>query len=116
MDDTVEWTFEKGEHEMAEVKDQELAPQTENLAEPAPAAAEPPKKTGGKWKNMPRKKRRKIIRWAILLVILAAAVIAGVKFLGGKGDEEAHMHGKRVDGLVFLCINQKCCNSFFHQR
>ncbi len=91
MDDTVEWTFEKGEHEMAEVKDQELAPQTENLAEPAPAAAEPPKKTGGKWKNMPRKKRRKIIRWAILLVILAAAVIAGVKFLGGKGDEEAQV-------------------------
>ena len=76
---------------MAEVKDQELAPQTENLAEPAPAAAEPPKKTGGKWKNMPRKKRRKIIRWAILLVILAAAVIAGVKFLGGKGDEEAQV-------------------------
>ena len=91
MDDTVEWTFEKGEHEMAEVKDQELAPQTENLAEPAPAAAEPPKKTGGKWKNMPRKKRRKIIRWAILLVILAAAVIAGVKFFGGKGDEEAQV-------------------------
>ena len=76
---------------MAEVKDQELAPQTENLAEPAPAAAEPPKKTGGKWKNMPRKKRRKIIRWAILLVILAAAVIAGVKFFGGKGDEEAQV-------------------------
>ena len=26
------------------------------------------------------------------------------------------MHGKRIDGLVFLCINQKCRYSFFHQR
>ena len=39
---------------------------------------------GQKWKNLPKKKRRRIVRWLVVLVILAA--LAGVlwKVFGGK--------------------------------
>lgn len=40
---------------------------------------------------MPRKKRRKIIRWIIILLVLAAGVIAAVKLLGGKGGGETQV-------------------------
>ena len=77
---------------MAEIMErEELAPDT---AETAPKAAEKPK--GGKWKNMPRKKRRRIIRWCVILVILA--VIGGVlfKLLGGKSG---HV-GRMIKGMI----------------
>ena len=76
---------------MAEVKDLEReAPVQEPV--PAPPAENAPKEgAASKWKNMPRKKRRKIVRWVILLVILAAAAVGAWKLLGGKGEKEAQV-------------------------
>ncbi len=53
---------------------------------PAPEAAE---KTSlwQKWKGMPRKKRRKIIRWFIILLILIAAGLGVWRFLSTKKTE-----------------------------
>ena len=76
---------------MAEVKDLEReAPAQEPV--PAPPAENAPKEGAApKWKNMPRKKRRKIVRWVILLVILAAAAVGAWKLLGGKEEKEAQV-------------------------
>ena len=69
---------------MAEIMErEELAPDT---AETAPKAAEKPK--GGKWKNMPRKKRRRIIRWCVILVVLALIGALLLKLFGGKQEAE----------------------------
>ena len=76
---------------MAEVKDLEReAPAQEPVPAP-PAESTPKESVQSKWKNMPRKKRRKIVRWAILLVVLAAAAVGGWKLLGGKGEPEAQV-------------------------
>ncbi len=76
---------------MAEVKDLEReAPVQEPVPAP-PAESTPKESVQSKWKNMPRKKRRKIVRWAILLVVLAAAAVGGWKLLGGKGEPEAQV-------------------------
>ena len=68
---------------MSEVMEKEArsAAETASAPEAAPAKV-------SKWKSMPRKKRRRIIRWCVMLVILA--VIGGVlfKLLGGKKDAE----------------------------
>ena len=40
-----------------------------------------------KWKDMPRRKRRKIIRWTVILLILAALAIGASRFLGGGSGE-----------------------------
>jgi len=53
------------------VQEQEAAPQKPSLKE--------------KWKGMPRKKRRRIVRWTVILLILLAIALAAWKFLGGKG-------------------------------
>ncbi len=53
------------------VQEQEAAPQKPSLKE--------------KWKGMPRKKRRRIVRWTVILLILLAVALAAWKFLGGKG-------------------------------
>ena len=88
---------------MAEVKDREQvtpqqaetapAAQQETPAETAPAAqqetpaeAVPKRGLKEKWKGIPRKKRRRIVRWVITLIVLAAAAAAALKFFGG-GDE-----------------------------
>ena len=76
---------------MAEVKDLEReAPVQEPVPAP-PAESTPKESVQSKWKNMPRKKRRKLIRWAILLVVLAAAAAGGWKLFGGKGEAEAQV-------------------------
>ncbi|WP_298020602.1 HlyD family efflux transporter periplasmic adaptor subunit [uncultured Dysosmobacter sp.] len=60
------------------VQEQEAAPQKPSLKE--------------KWKGMPRKKRRRIVRWTVILLILLAIALAAWKFLGGKdGSGESQM-------------------------
>ena len=44
-----------------------------------------------KWKAIPRKKRRRIVRWIVILVVLAAAGFGLYKLLGGKGEEKAEV-------------------------
>ena len=79
---------------MSEVMDRE---QQTGTAQAAPEAAPPlapeapaPEKTSlwKKWKGMPRKKRRKIVRWFILLLILIAIGLGVRYFLSQKGGEE----------------------------
>ena len=80
---------------MSEVMDREQ--HTESVqaapeaAPPAPPPAEPAEKTSlwKKWRGMPRKKRRKIVRWFIILLILIAVGLGVWKFLSAKkgGDE-----------------------------
>lgn len=83
---------------MSEIMEREDLPQEQQEAAPqedapAPQKAEPAKRTSlkEKWKGIPKKKRRRIIRWIILLLVLA--LIAGVlyKLLGGKGEEETQV-------------------------
>ncbi len=72
---------------MSEVMDREK--QTAEAVQPAPEAA--PEKTSllKKWKGMPRKKRRKIVRWFLFLLILIAAGLGVRQFLSGQsgGDQ-----------------------------
>lgn len=77
---------------MSEVMDRE---QQTGTVQAAPEAAPPPapeaEKTSlwKKWKEMPRKKRRKIVRWFLTLLILTAIGLGVWKFLSAKkgGDE-----------------------------
>nr|WP_325300059.1 HlyD family efflux transporter periplasmic adaptor subunit [uncultured Dysosmobacter sp.] len=83
---------------MSEVMEREDR-EEQQAAAPAPQAAAPvqeaeaPKKRSLKerWKGMPRKKRRRVVRWVIILLVLA--VIAGVlyKLLGGRQDSETQV-------------------------
>ena len=75
---------------MGEVKDLEQG--TESL--PETAAPEAEKKPGlrDKWKAMPRKKRRRIVRWSIIvLVLIAIAAVLLKVFGGGSGEEETQV-------------------------
>lgn len=75
---------------MSEVMDREQqavsAPEAVQEAPAAPEAA--PEKTSlwKKWKGMPRKKRRRIVRWFVILLILIAAGLGIWKFLSGRKD------------------------------
>ena len=77
---------------MSEVMDRE---QQTGTVQAAPEAAPPPapeaEKTSlwKKWKGMPRKKRRKIVRWFITLLVLIAAGLGVWKFLSTKKGGEA---------------------------
>ena len=72
---------------MAEVMEREELAQSGTQAVSGTAEA-PATEKGGKWKNMPRKKRRRIIRWCVLLVILAVTGVLLFKLLGGKKETE----------------------------
>ena len=68
---------------MAEVMEKEArsAAETASAPEAAPAKV-------SKWKSMPRKKRRRIIRWCVTLVILAVIGALLFKLFGGKTEAE----------------------------
>ena len=76
---------------MSEVMDRE---QQTAAVQTAPEAAPPPapeaEKTSllKKWKGMPRKKRRKIVRWLLFLLILIAIGLGVRQFLAGKNAGE----------------------------
>lgn len=72
---------------MAEVKDQELLSQEQPATQEQGAPER--KKLRDKWKGMPRKKRRRIIRWGIILIVLIAAALLLLKFFGNKKGGEA---------------------------
>ncbi|WP_295580248.1 HlyD family efflux transporter periplasmic adaptor subunit [uncultured Oscillibacter sp.] len=75
---------------MSEVMEHEgLAGEQAEAAAPEAAPEKP--SLGAKWKAMPRKKRRKIIRWTILLLVVLAAVVILAKLLGGKGEAQAQV-------------------------
>ena len=44
-----------------------------------------------KWQAMPRKKRRRIVRWTILLLVILAVAVGAYKFFGGKKTPEAQV-------------------------
>ena len=68
---------------MSEVMEKEArsAAETASAPEAAPAKV-------SKWKSMPRKKRRRIIRWCVTLVILAVIGALLFKLFGGKKEAE----------------------------
>ena len=79
---------------MSEVKD--LENKTLSQAEPVlPDTAEKtvPASEGkkGKWKTMPRQKRRRIIRRVIVLVVVLAVVVGLIKVFGGKKSDDTQI-------------------------
>ena len=79
---------------MSEVKD--LENKTLSQAEPVlPDTAEKtvPASEGkkGKWKTMPRQKRRRIIRRVIALVVVLAVVVGLIKVFGGKKSDDTQI-------------------------
>ena len=68
---------------MSEVMEKETPSGEETVSTPEAAPAKV-----GKWKRMPRKKRRRIIRWCVTLVILAAIGALLFKVFGGKKEAE----------------------------
>ena len=79
---------------MADVMDREkqsgtAAPEAPAAETPQQEAPAPEKKSlWQKWKGMPRKKRRKIVRWFIFLLILAAVGLGVRQFLSGKDSAD----------------------------
>ena len=62
-------------------REKRLTPKQEQQTEPEKSSLKQ------KWKNMPRKKRRRLIRWIIILAILAAAGLMLYKIFGGSGGK-----------------------------
>ena len=76
---------------MAEVMEKQEQAGTPEAPAAGTAVQEAPAKKSlrQKWKDMPRRKRRRIIRWTIILLILiAAAVVLGRVFGGDKGEAQ----------------------------
>ncbi len=81
---------------MSEVMDREQQTGTAQAApQAAPEAAPPPAPETAentslwkKWKGMPRRKRRKIVRWFLFLLILIAIGVGVRQFLAGKNAGE----------------------------
>lgn len=73
---------------MSEVKDLEARTGPETAA-PAAQDAEAEKKEKKslwkKWKGLPRKKRRRAVRWLVFLLVIAGGALAAKHFLGGSG-------------------------------
>lgn len=73
---------------MSEVKDLEARTGPETAA-PAAQDAEAEKKEKKslwkKWKGLPRKKRRRAVRWLVFLLMIAGGALAAKHFLGGSG-------------------------------
>ena len=84
---------------MSEVKDLE----NEALSQAEPVLPDTAEKTvptsqgvKGKWKNMPRKKRHRMIRRIIALVVVLAVVVGLIKVFGGKKTDDADRDGYRT--------------------
>ena len=75
----------EGETNMSEVMEKENQSAAETV--PVPETVPAPAKVG-KWKSMPRKKRRRVIRWCVTLVILAVIGALLFKLFGGKREAE----------------------------
>ncbi|WP_298032870.1 HlyD family efflux transporter periplasmic adaptor subunit [uncultured Dysosmobacter sp.] len=81
---------------MSEIMERDQAELAENAA---PETSAPPETAGTekkpslkeKWKGIPKKKRRRIVRWIVVLLVLAAVGLAAWKLLGGKGEEESQV-------------------------
>lgn len=73
---------------MSEVKDLEARTGPETAA-PAAQDAEAEKKEKKslwkKWKGLPRKKRRRAVRWLVFLLMIVGGALAAKHFLGGSG-------------------------------
>ncbi len=80
---------------MAEVMERQDSIPEETLVQAAPAVDEvveaTPKGVKHKWKSMPRKTRRRIVRWIIVVILLVAAVLLVRKFMSGKGGDETEV-------------------------
>ena len=79
---------------MSEVKDLE----NEALSQAEPVLPDTAEKTvptsqgvKGKWKNMPRKKRHRMIRRIIALVVVLAVVVGLIKVFGGKKTDDTQI-------------------------
>ena len=73
---------------MSEVKDLEArtGPETASpAAQDAEAEKKEKKSLWKKWKGLPRKKRRRAVRWLVFLLIIAGGALAAKHFLGGSG-------------------------------
>lgn len=68
---------------MSEVMERE-----ELAAEQPEQTLEKKNKLGSRWKNLPRKKRRRIIRWAVLVLVLLAGAGVLWHFFGGGSETE----------------------------
>ena len=77
---------------MSEVMDRpEVTPEQAPAAAAAPSAPAEKKGLKQKWQGMPRKKRRRIIRWIAILLVIALLAYGGSRLLGGKGEEETEV-------------------------
>ena len=80
-----------------------MAEVMEKTGTSAPEEANPPaaekKSLGQKWKAMPRKKRRRIVRWIVTVVILAALALGGWK-LWQKFFSEGEVEMEAVTDVV----------------
>ena len=75
---------------MSEIMEKEaVQPQAETPEGQAEAPAKRSLKE--KWQAMPRKKRRRIVRWTILLLVILAVAVGAYKFFGGKKTPEAQV-------------------------
>ena len=73
---------------MSEVKDLEArtGPETASpAAQDAEAEKKEKKSLWKKWKGLPRKKRRRAVRWLVFLLMIAGGALAAKHFLGGSG-------------------------------
>ncbi len=75
---------------------EETMPAQEAVQEAPQSAGEaeisaPQEKKPGKWKSMPRKKRRRIIRWIVILVILCAGAVLALRVFGGKDKGQSQV-------------------------
>ncbi|MDD3347237.1 efflux RND transporter periplasmic adaptor subunit [Oscillibacter sp.] len=71
---------------MSEVMERETLPEGQPESTPTVPVTDKAsgKPLGGKWKAMPRKKRRRIIRWGVILLVLLVIGCILYKTLGGK--------------------------------
>ena len=78
---------------MSEIMEREGLTQEQPAAAPTPQEAEGSKSPSlkEKWKGMPKKKRRRIVRWTVVLLVILVIAALAYKLLGGKSEGEAEV-------------------------